>query len=84
MKRLIFALILTSVGLALYSQDDEYQKYLESQKKQYQQSINAYQKDMQQRSQEMQDFIDKQNAEFADLWPNNGSFSTILPKIRSR
>ncbi len=67
MKRLIFALILTSVGLALYSQDDEYQKYLESQKKQYQQSINAYQKDMQQRSQEMQDFIDKQNAEFADF-----------------
>jgi hypothetical protein len=60
-------LILTSVGLALYSQDDEYQKYLESQKKQYQQSINAYQKDMQQRSQEMQDFIDKQNAEFADF-----------------
>ncbi len=67
MKRLVFALILTSVGLALYSQDDEYQKYLESQRKQYQQSVNAYQNEMQQRSQEMQAYIDKQNAEFADF-----------------
>ena len=67
MKKLVFALILTTLAFALYSQDDEYQKYLESQKKQYQQSVNAYQKDMQQRSQEMQEFIDKQNAEFADF-----------------
>ena len=67
MKKLVFALILTTLAFASYSQDDEYQKYLESQKKQYQQSVNAYQKDMQQRSQEMQEFIDKQNAEFADF-----------------
>lgn len=67
MKKLVFALILTTVGLAAYSQDDEYQKYLESQRKQYQQSVNAYQKDMQQMGQDMQDFIDKQNAEFADF-----------------
>ena len=67
MKKLVFALILTTLAFASYSQDDEYQKYLESQRKQYQQSVNAYQKDMQQRSQEMQAFIDKQNAEFADF-----------------
>ena len=67
MKKLVFALILTTLAFASYSQDDEYQKYLESQRKQYQQSVNAYQKDMQQRSQEMQEFIDKQNAEFADF-----------------
>lgn len=67
MKKLFFALILMSVALASYTQDDEYLKYLESQKKQYQQSVNAYQKDMQQMGQDMQDFIDKQNAEFADF-----------------
>lgn len=67
MKKLVFALVLMFVGLAAYSQDDEYQKYLESQRKQYQQSINAYQKDMQQMGQDMQDYIDKQNAEFADF-----------------
>ncbi|MBO4567696.1 MAG: hypothetical protein J5686_01985 [Bacteroidales bacterium] len=67
MKKLVFALILMFVGLAAYSQDDEYQKYLESQRKQYQQSVNAYQKDMQQMGQDMQDYIDKQNAEFADF-----------------
>ena len=67
MKKLFFALILMSVAFASYTQDDEYLKYLESQKKQYQQSVNAYQKDMQKMGQEMQDFIDKQNAEFADF-----------------
>ena len=67
MKKLLFALILMFVSLAVYSQDDEYQKYLESQRKQYQQSVNAYQKDMQQMGQDMKDYIDKQNAEFADF-----------------
>ena len=67
MKKLVFALILTTIAVASYSQDDEYQKYLESQRKQYQQSVNAYQKDMQQMGQDMQDYIDKQNAEFADF-----------------
>lgn len=67
MKKLLFALILTSFAIASYSQDDEYQKYLESQKKQYQQSVNAYQSGLNQKSKEMQDYIDQQNAEFADF-----------------
>ncbi len=68
MKKLVFALILTFVGMAAYTQDDEaYKKYLEEQKKQYQQSMQSYQNDIKQRNQEFKDFRDKQNAEFADF-----------------
>lgn len=67
MKKLLFVLTLTLVGMSCYAQDDEYQKFIEQQKRQYQQSVNDYRNDMQRRDQEYKDFVAKQNAEFADF-----------------
>lgn len=67
MKKLLLTITITIIALSCYSQDDEYQKYLQQQRQQYQRSVNAYQNEVRQRTQEMQDFIDKQNAEFADF-----------------
>ena len=67
MKRIFLAVILIFVSIAAFSQDDEYQKYLEQRKKQMQEKKNADQKKMSDMNQEYQDYVDRMNAEFADF-----------------
>ena len=67
MKRSIIAIMLVFASLAVFSQDDEYQKYLEQRKKQMEQKKEANQKRMDEMNQEYQDYVDKMNAEFADF-----------------
>lgn len=67
MKRLLFTMILVFISLAMYSQDDEYQKFLEQRKKQMKEKAEASQKRMSEMNQEYQDYVDRMNAEFADF-----------------
>ena len=67
MKRLLLAAILVFVSMAAFSQDDEYQKYLEQRKKQMQEKSDADKKKMDDMNQEYKDYVDKMNAEFADF-----------------
>ncbi|MBO7460739.1 MAG: hypothetical protein J6T53_07530 [Bacteroidales bacterium] len=67
MKRLVFALTFIITAFAAYSQDDEYQKFIEQRNKQLKEKQAAYQKGVADKSKEMQEYIDKQNKEFADF-----------------
>lgn len=67
MKRLIITAFLVFVSVAAFSQNDEYQKYLEQRKKQMQEKANENKKKMDDMNQEYQDYVDKMNAEFADF-----------------
>lgn len=67
MKKLIFTLTFIIATFASFSQDDEYQKFIEQRNKQLQEKQAAYQKGVADKNKEMQDYIDKQNKEFADF-----------------
>ena len=67
MKRLLLALILIFATLAAFSQDDEYQKFLEKRKKQMQEKAEANQQKIDEMNQEYKDYVDKMNAEFAEF-----------------
>ena len=67
MKKFIFALLSVSMTLAVFSQDDEYQKFIEAQQKQMKQQSEQYQKELSDKDKEYKDFVAKQNAEFAEF-----------------
>ena len=67
MKKIIFTIALLIVTLVSFSQDDEYQKFIEQRNKQMKEKQEAYQKGLNDKNQELQDYIDKQNKEFADF-----------------
>ena len=67
MKKLIFTLTFIIAAFASFSQDDEYQKFIQQRNKQLQEKQAAYQKGVADKNKEMQDYIDKQNKEFADF-----------------
>lgn len=67
MKRLLFSAVLIFASIAAFSQDDEYQKFLEQQKKQMEEKSKADKHKMSDMSQEYQDYIDRMNAEFAEF-----------------
>lgn len=67
MKRLLFAAVLIFASIAAFSQDDEYQKFLEQQKKEMQEKSKADKQKMSDMSQEYQDYVDRMNAEFAEF-----------------
>ncbi len=67
MKRLLFAAILIFASIAAFSQDDEYQKFLEQRKKQMQEKSEANKQKISDMSQEYKDYVDRMNAEFADF-----------------
>lgn len=67
MKRLLFSAVLIFASIAAFSQDDEYQKFLEQQKKQMEEKSKADKQKMSDMSQEYQDYIDRMNAEFAEF-----------------
>ena len=67
MKKLVFSVFMMLLSLAAFSQDDEYQKFIEQRNKQLQQKQNAYQKSLADKTKEYQDYVDKQNKEFADF-----------------
>ncbi len=90
MRKLLLLLSLSVISLYLYSQDDEYQKYLESLRKEQ----AAFEEDMKNSEQslvnEYEDFKAKANAEFAEYiakeWALFEEFKTqelsmTLPKI---
>ncbi len=67
MKKLIFTSVMMLFVLASFSQDNEYQKFLESSKKQFNKSVTGYQDNVKQKTKEYKEFAAKQNAEFADF-----------------
>ena len=67
MKKLLFAAVLIFASIAAFSQDDEYQKFLEKRKKQMQEKSDANKQKISDMSQEYQDYVDRMNAEFADF-----------------
>lgn len=67
MKRLLFSAVLIFASIAAFSQDDEYQKFLEQQKKQMEEKSKADKQKMSNMSQEYQDYVDRMNAEFAEF-----------------
>ncbi len=67
MKKLIFTLSFIVVTIAAYSQDDEYQKFIQQRDKQLKEMQDSYQKGVADKNKELQEYIDKQNKEFADF-----------------
>ncbi|MBQ4206294.1 MAG: hypothetical protein II662_06520, partial [Bacteroidales bacterium] len=67
MKRLLLAAVLIFASIAAFSQDDEYQKFLEQRKKQMQEKSEANKQKISDMSQEYKDYVDRMNAEFADF-----------------
>jgi hypothetical protein len=63
----LFAAVLIFASIAAFSQDDEYQKFLEQQKKQMEEKSKADKQKMSDMSQEYQDYVDRMNAEFAEF-----------------
>ena len=92
MKRFLLAAVLIFATVAAFSQDDEYQRYLEKRKKQMQEKAEAEKRGMDQKNQEYKDYVDRMNAEFADFvakqWELFEEFKTqqlayTQPKIES-
>lgn len=67
MKKLFFAIFLISLTFVSFSQDDEYQKYLQQQSQKMKEQKDKYNKGLADKNKEYQDFVDKQNKEFADF-----------------
>ena len=67
MKNLLFTAILVFITTAAFSQDDEYQKFLENRKKQMQEKAEASQKRITEMDQEYRDYVDRMNAEFTEF-----------------
>ena len=70
MKKLFFTLIMALISFVSFSQDDEYQKFIESQKKQMNEKKDTYNNGVNQMNKEYQTFVEKQNAEFAEFVVN--------------
>lgn len=60
-------MVLMLVAVVGYSQDDEYQKYIEAQKKKLNDKAQEYQDAVDKKNQEFRDYVDQQNAEFAEF-----------------
>ena len=67
MKNLLFTAILVFITTTAFSQDDEYQKFLENRKKQMQEKAEANQKRITEMDQEYRDYVDRMNAEFTEF-----------------
>lgn len=67
MKKLIFAAVLILTSLVAFSQDDEYQKYLEKRKKQMQEQSDTNRQRMSDMNQEYKDYVNRMNTEFAEF-----------------
>ena len=67
MKKIVFAIALVLAASTVFSQDDEYQKFIQAQKKQMEQQQKDYQQGVKDKQKEYKDFVDKQNAEFAEF-----------------
>ena len=90
MKKLLFFLSLCVISFYGFSQDDEYQKYLESLKKEQTEFMQKANEQKQKLSDEYDEFVTKANAEFAEFlakeWALFEEFkiqelSMTLPKI---
>ena len=90
MKKLLFLLSLYVISFYGFSQDDEYQKYLESLKKEQSEFMQSANNQTQKLSKEYDEFVTKANAEFAEFlakeWALFEEFKTqelsmTLPKI---
>lgn len=90
MKKLLFFLSLCVISFYGFSQDDEYQKYLESLKKEQTEFMQKANEQKQKLSDEYDEFVTKANAEFAEFlakeWALFEEFKTqelsmTLPKI---
>ena len=90
MKKLLFLLSLYVISFHAFSQDDEYQKYLESLKKEQSEFMQSANNQTQELSKEYDEFVTKANAEFAEFlakeWALFEEFKTqelsmTLPKI---
>ena len=90
MKKLLFLLSLYVISFHAFSQDDEYQKYLESLKKEQSEFKQSADNQTQKLSKEYDEFVTKANAEFAEFlakeWALFEEFKTqelsmTLPKI---
>lgn len=90
MKKLLFLSFLSIISFLGYSQDDEYQKYLESLKEEQSKFLQDANKHTQRLNEEYDEFITKANAEFAEFlareWALFEEFKTqeltmTLPKI---
>ena len=90
MKKLLFLLPLYLISFHAFSQDDEYQKYLESLKKEQSEFMQSANNQTQELSKEYDEFVTKANAEFAEFlakeWALFEEFKTqelsmTLPKI---
>ena len=90
MKKLSLLLFLYVISLYGFSQDDEYQKYLESLKKEQSEFMQSANNHTQKLSKEYDEFVTKANAEFAEFlakeWALFEEFKTqelsmTLPKI---
>lgn len=67
MKRLLFAAIFIFASVVAFSQDDEYQKYVERRNAEMKKKQESYNKGLADKNQEYKDYVDKMNAEFADF-----------------
>ena len=67
MRKIVLTIALTLVAVTVFSQDDEYQKFIEAQRKQMEQQQQEFQQGVADKQKEYQDFVDKQNAEFAEF-----------------
>ena len=90
MKKLLLLLSLYVISFYCFSQDDEYQKYLESLKKEQSEFMQSANNQTQKLSKEYDEFVTKANAEFAEFlakeWALFEEFKTqelsmTLPKI---
>ena len=90
MKKLLFLLPLYLISFHAFSQDDEYQKYLESLQKEQSEFMQSASNHTQKISKEYDEFVTKANAEFAEFlakeWALFEEFKTqelsmTLPKI---
>lgn len=91
MKKSLILLVLCFATSSLFSQDDEYQKYMESLRKEQSEFIQNASDNSQKMLEEYADFVQKKNAEFADFmareWALFEEFKTqelsmSLPKIK--
>ncbi len=90
MKKVLFLLSLYVISFYGFSQDDEYQKYLESLKKEQSEFMQSANNHTQELSKEYDEFVTKANAEFAEFlakeWALFEEFKTqelsmTLPKL---
>ena len=67
MKKFLFAAALILASVSAFSQDDEYQKYVERKNAELKKKQENYNKQIADKNQEYKDYVDRMNAEFADF-----------------